>query len=76
MKQEGMQPHDETTKFELELSEEQVKQLQQLTGMKMSRLLVEAEPFEHPPLGTTVLGKIYTDPRTQVTARVNARFLE
>jgi hypothetical protein len=58
---------------ELRLSDEQIKELEKLTGVKMSKLVVEAEPFESPPMGTTVLGKIYTDPRTQVVARVNAR---
>lgn len=71
---EGMKPGDETKTFELALSPEQQRELEEITGISMSKLVVEAEPFENPPLGTTVLGRIYTDPRTQVTARINARF--
>lgn len=56
------------------LSPQQVKALEKLTGHKMTALLVETEPFESPPLGTTVLGRVFTDPRTKVVARINARF--
>jgi hypothetical protein len=56
------------------LTQEQVSRIEEVTGVKMTKLVVETEPFDKPPLGTTVLGTIFTDPRTKVTARINARF--
>jgi hypothetical protein len=58
----------------LALTAEQSSELEKLTGVKMTSLVVETEPFDKPPLGTTVLGTIFTDPRTKVVARINARF--
>jgi hypothetical protein len=58
----------------IKLTEEQTKEIEQMTGVKMTKLVVETEPFDKPPLGTTVLGSIFTDPRTKVVARVNAKF--
>jgi hypothetical protein len=72
----GMQRHDTKKVFDFDLSPDQIDQLQAITGVRLAKLVVEAEPFEDVPLGTTVLGKIYVDPRTRVTARVNARFAE
>lgn len=59
---------------ELKLSDGQIKELEELTGTKMTSLFVETEPFEEPPLGTPVLGKIFADPRTKLVRRINARF--
>ena len=59
---------------EIRLTDEQVAQLEKLTGTRMDTLVVETEPFDNPPLGTPVLGHIFTDPRSKVVARINARF--
>jgi hypothetical protein len=72
----GLAPDSGKQTIELSLTEEQVAEIERLTGTRMTRLVVEAEPFDSPPLGTVVLGTIFTDPRSKVTARVNARFVE
>jgi hypothetical protein len=73
---DGIDSQSEKVTFELDLSDDQIERLHEIAGVKLTRLRVEAEPFEDPPLGTPVLGKVFVDPRTRVTARMNARFLD
>jgi GMP synthase PP-ATPase subunit len=69
-----MKPDAKKDSTSIQLTDEQIRELEKLTGVRMTKLVVETEPFERPPLGTPVLGKIFTDPRTQVVRRVNAVF--